>query len=131
MSGRPGLYTDSVIAYRAEVANKLGLCDFPYPELFAYSDNITMASRLVWKVPKCLFMCRKWYGYSWHHTYYDTFDQSWAEVCTLGLASYEPAEHLEGVLERGLRLGGDVALDVVLHGDAAEGDGEDALASIQ
>ena len=36
---------------------------------------------------------------------------------------YEPAEHLEGVLERRLRLGRDVALDVVLHGYAAEGDG--------
>ena len=42
------------------------------------------------------------------------------------VAHYSPAEHLEGVLEGGLRLGGDVPLDVVLHGDAAEGDGEDA-----
>ena len=36
---------------------------------------------------------------------------------------YIPAEHLEGVLKRRLRLGRDVALDVILHGYAAEGDG--------
>ena len=39
---------------------------------------------------------------------------------------YVPAQHLECVFERGLRLRGDVSLDVVLHGDAAEGDGQDA-----
>ena len=35
-------------------------------------------------------------------------------------------QHLDGVLDGGLGLGGHVPLDVVLHGDAAEGDGEDA-----
>ncbi len=32
------------------------------------------------------------------------------------------AQHLHGVLERCLGLGANVALHVVLHGDAAEGD---------
>ena len=37
-----------------------------------------------------------------------------------GLAG--PGQHLHGVLQGGLGLGADVALHVVLHRDAAEGD---------